>query len=178
MKFQNSNMLILRRTLYVIMIIFTAVFQSSKGVVPELFGVNAMVLIPAVVSIACFEKSVPSLMLGAFAGIMWDMYSLSTDGFFSVLLTAIGFFTAMIILFYMRNNIATAFILSFVSAFCCNTLYWASFVLLRGYGSAVYIYVRYYLPSSIYSAVFVFVFYYIVKWVYEKTSPQKKRINY
>lgn len=177
-KFQNSNMLTVRRIVFSLMIIFAAVLQNSKGMIFKVCDVNAMILIPLIVCIASFEKSVASMLFGLFAGVLWDMYSFQTDGFFSLMLTSIGFFTAIIILFYMRNNVITAFILSFVSAFMCNTFYWLVFVLLKGYDFSFYIYLRYYLPSALYSSLYVFVFYYAVKWIYGKTSEKKKRINY
>ena len=174
----KTNMLFIRRLLFAFLIVVTASFQSTKGFVPQIKDVSAFVLIPLVVCIALFEKSVPSLFFGAFAGIMWDMYSVTAEGFFSVLLTATGFFTAIIILFYMRNNIVTAVILTFLSALFCNTLYWFNFILMADNTAAVYIYSRYYLPSAFYTAIFTFIFYFAVKLIYEKTSPERKRINY
>lgn len=178
MKFKSNNMLVLRRILFTALIVVTAVLESSENILPPVKGVNAFVLIPLVVCIALFEKSVPALLFGTFAGVMWDMYSITAEGFFSVVLSAVGFFTAIIILFYMRNNIATAVILSFVWSFLCNTLYWLNFIFFRDYTSPFYIYLRYYLPSVFYTAAFAFVFYFIVKYIFVKTTPERKRINY
>ena len=174
----KADRLFVRRLLFALIIVVAATFQSTKGFVPQIKEVSAFILIPLVVCIASFEKSVPSLFFGAFAGIMWDMYSITADGFFTVVLTAVGFLTAMVILFYMRNNIMTALLLSFVSTFFCNTLYWLNFIFFRSYTSPVYIYLRYYLPSCFYTVIFTFVFYYTVKFIYEKTIPEEKRINY
>lgn len=174
----RSDMLFIRRILFAVMIVAAAAACATKGFVPQIRGVSAFVLIPLVVSIAMFEKSVPSLLFGTFAGIMWDMYSITADGFFSVMLSAVGFLTAMIILFYMRNNIASAVALSFVWTLIISTLYWLNFILMSGTASAFYIYLRYYLPVPLYTAVFTFIFYYIVKVIFEKTTPERKRINY
>lgn len=174
----KTNMLFIRRLLFAFLIVVTASFQSTRGFVPQISNVSAFVLIPLVVSIASFEKSVPSLAFGAFAGIMWDMYSITAEGFFTVVLTAAGFLTSMVILFYMRNNIMSVLLLSFTAALFCNTLYWLNFILMAHNVSSFYIYLRYYLPSSVYTAVYAFIFYFIVKFIYEKTSPEKKRINY
>lgn len=174
----KTNMLLIRRILFALIIAAAATLQSTKGLVPKINEVSAFILIPLVVCIALFEKSVPSLLFGAFAGIMWDMYSVTADGFFSVVLTATGFLTAIVILFFMRNNIMTALILSIVSTFFCNTLYWFNFVLMADSTSSFYIYLRYYLPSVLYTSVFTFVFYYTIRFIYEKTSPERKRINY
>ena len=174
----KTNMLFARRFLFVLIIVVTSALQSTRGLVPQIKDVNAFLLIPLVVCISLFEKSVPSLLFGAFAGVMWDMYSVTADGFFSVVLTAVGFLTAVIILFFMRNNVMTSLILSFLSTLFCNTLYWFNFILMEDDVSPFYIYLRYYLPSVLYTTIFAFVFYYTVKYIYEKTSPEKKRINY
>lgn len=174
----KNKMLWLRRAAFVLLIILTASLQNSTGMVFAPFDVHAMLLVPLVVCICVHEKSVVSLLLGAFAGIMWDMTSVTVDGFFTVFLATVGFLCSVLIAFEMRNNIFSALLLSTVSAFACGILYWLFFVLIKCYDMAVYVYFRYYFTSSLYTALYTFVFYYLVRWITQKTADEKKRINY
>ena len=178
MKFADNKKIYLRRAAFVVLIIVTAVFQNTKGAVPSINGVQAFLLVPLVVAIGMFEKNIAALAFGTFAGIMWDSMSISTDGYFTVILGCVCFFSSVFIVFIMRNNIFSSFILSLISIFICNTLYWVLFFLIKGYDSAFYVYFRYYFSSVIYTCVFSFVYYGLVKLICELTAPEKKRITY
>lgn len=178
MNLSNTKKLYIKRTAFALLIILTAVLQSTRGAIFSPGGVHAMVLVPLTVSIAMHEKSVPTLLFGTFAGIMWDMSSITTDGFFSAVLLSIAFFVCVLVMFAVRNNIYSCLLLSFVSLLLCNTLYWLFFIVLKGYDSAVYIYFRYYFSSVFYSLLFVPIYYYIVRAISLETAPERKRINY
>ncbi len=177
MELKGKN-LWLRRLAFAVIIVLTASLQNSKGLVFAPFGVHAVVLVPLIVSISFFEKSVISLLFGAFAGILWDMGSSVTDGYFSIVLAVIAFSCSLLIAFEMRNNIRTALLLSAGACFLCNLFYWLFFILFKRTDMAVYIYFKYYFTSSVYTVVYTFVFYYLVRWISQRTEPEKKRINY
>lgn len=174
----KGRMLILRRAAFVLIIIITASLQNTKGAVFAPGSVHAMLLVPLVVSIAVHEKSVVSLLLGAFAGIMWDMTSVSADGYFAVFLAVVGFACSLLITFEMRNNIFSALLMTGAAAFLCSFFYWLFFILIKHYDMAGYIYLRYYFTSAVYTIIYTFIFYYLISFIKRKTEPEKKRINY
>ncbi len=172
------NRLWLRRAAFVLIIIITASLQNTKGAVFSPSGIHAMLLIPLVVSIAVYEKSIVSLFIGAFAGIMWDMVSVSVDGFFSVFLAVTAFACSLLITFEMRNNIYSVLLLTAAASFVCSILYWIFFILIKNYDMSIYVYFRYYFTSFVYTVLYTFIYYYLVKWISKKTETEKKRINY
>lgn len=172
------NKLWLRRAAFVLIIIITASLQNTKGAVFSPGGVHAMLLVPLVVSISVHEKSIASLLFGAFAGIMWDMLSVSVDGFFSAFLAVTAFVCSLLITFEMRNNIYSVLLLTCVSSFVCSLLYWVLFILIKNHDMSVFLYFRYYFTSFIYTILYTFVYYYLIKWISKKTEIEKKRINY
>ncbi len=178
MGFQNSRNLYIRRFVFVIIVVFSAVFGHSRGLIPQINGVSAMILVPLVVSIAMFERSFIGMLYGAFAGVLWDMFSVTADGYFAIVLAIVGFFSGMIITFYLRNNIISAFILSFVATSVCTIGYWIFFILGNSYTDAVYILQRYYLPSIPYTMVFVAIYYYIIALIFKLTIVKKRKITY
>lgn len=178
MGFASRKNLYIRRIIFVILTVFSAVFAHSRGLIPQINGVSPMVLVPLVVSIAMFEKSFTGMIFGAFAGILWDMFSVTADGYFSIMLAVIGFFCGVIITHVFRNNIVSALILSFGSTVICTLGYWLIFIVANSYTDPMYILQRYYLTGILYTMIFVFIEYYIVMLVFKFTMPKRRKITY
>ena len=178
MRFADGRLIYIRRALLAVLIVFTAVFQHIDGAVPKLFGVPAMLLIPLVVSVAMFERSMTGLMFGAFAGLLWDFAVVRGDGYFSVVLATVGFFTGTAVTYFVRNNIYSATLLASISVYICNVGYWLLFIMRKGYEGAFGVLWSYYLPSAIYTVAFIFLYYYLVKYIVKITTSRKNRSNY
>lgn len=178
MGFASNRNLYIRRIVFVILIVFSAIAVHSRGLIPQISGASPMILVPLVVSIAMFERSVTGMLYGAFAGILWDMFSVSADGYFSVTLAVIGFFSGAIITYIFRNNIISAFILSFGSTIICAVGYWLIFIVGNSYTDPMYILKNYYIPAILYTMVFVLIQYYLVVLVFKLTMPKRRKITY
>ncbi|MBQ3136637.1 MAG: hypothetical protein IJB74_04055 [Clostridia bacterium] len=161
MRFSSSRNIYIRRALTVLLVFLTALFQHS-GFIPELFGAPAMLLVPLTVCIAMFERSIPGMCFGVLAGALWDFALSGGDGFFSVMLTAVGFASGALVTFIFRNNIRAALLLSFGALSFCNAAHWLMFIVRKGYEGGFDLLFSRYIPSVFYSLVFVFVYYYIV----------------
>lgn len=128
------------------------IMQNTEGYFPALFSVRAVLLIPAVVSIALSESSVAAMLFGAFAGALWDS-SASGSGWYAVFLLIAGFICSSLVNSVMRSNIITASLLSTGWLFVFFSGYWLIHYPLAGLDSSALVLVRYYLPAFIYSTV-------------------------
>ena len=164
----------IRRGLLLLLVMFTAAFQHTDGAIPALFGVKAMVLIPLAVVIGMHERSMSGLVFGTLAGVLWDFATVRGDGFFSVCLAVVGYFSGVIVTWYLRNCIRSALLLGAVSITAVNTLYWYMFIFRNGYVGAGQLLTGYYLPSVLYTLIFVFVYYYIVSLIVKLTTDNRK----
>ena len=173
MRFSSSRNIYIRRALTVVLVFITALIQHT-GLIPEILGVHAVMLVPLTVCIAMFERSIPGMCFGVLAGILWDFASVRGDGFFAVVLTVIGFASGALVTFLFRNNIRSALIISFGSLLLCNVSYWLMFILNKGYEGAWDALFSRYLPSVLYSLVFTFVFYYLVSLIVRYTAEKKR----
>lgn len=172
MRFASSRNIYIRRALTAVLIFATALIQHT-GIVPDIFGVSAMLLVPLTVCVAMFERSMSGMCFGVLAGILWDFASVRGDGFFAVILTVIGFFSGALVTFIFRNNIRSALIISFAALLFCNVSYWLMFILNKGYEGAWDVLFSRYLPSVLYSLVFTFVFYYLISLIVKYTGEKK-----
>lgn len=173
MRFASSRNIYIRRAATVLLVFVTALFQHS-GLIPELFGAPVMLLVPLTVCIAMFERSIPGMCFGVLAGILWDFAVPKGDGFFSVMLTAVGFVSGALVTFVFRNNIRAALILSFGALTLCNVSHWLMFIIRKGYEGGFELLFSRYMPSVLCSLIFVFVYYYAVRLIFRATAEKWK----
>lgn len=178
MKNSDRSYIYIRKALLLLLVALTAVFQHTDGAIPSLFGAKAMLLIPLVVAISMFERSMHGLVFGALAGILWDFATVRGDGFFSVLLAVTGFVSGSLVTYLMRNNISANLLLSFCSIGIINVSYWFVFIFQKGYEGAAEVLFGYYLPSALYTMLFAFVYYYLVGLIFRLTARKEKRRTY
>ena len=108
----NTKLIIFRRTVFVILILITNIFQNTRGWFPEIFSARAFLLIPLIVCLGMFEREVVGALLGALAGALWDSVFGLADGYNALFLMIIGGGCGLLINILMRNHLLTALILS------------------------------------------------------------------
>ena len=178
MKFADNKNLYIRRVLFVLLIVLTAVFQHTKGAVPSLFGAKAFLLIPLTVCISMFEKSMGGLSFGVLAGVLWDFATVRGDGFYAVMLALAGYTAGVAVAYIMRNNIFSALLLSAGASAFVSIGYWLVFILAKGYEGAWGVLFSFYLPSALYSFIFTAGYYYLVRAIVKATTDKKLNKKY
>lgn len=161
--------LIFRRLCLALILLVLSVLQNTDGFFPQIFGVRALLLIPAVVCIAMYERDTWGLILGLFAGALWDITA-SGASFNALYLMTVGFLCGTLINTIMRNNVITAMILSTISTVLYNVGYWVFSFVAGNIDSAPFMFFRYYLPSVFYTMLFIPVAFFIVLGVEKKFS--------
>ena len=162
MKFTFEKELYIKRAIFALLVVLAALLQHTAGSAFSIGYAKAWILVPLVVAISMYEKSVVAMLFGVFAGILWDFASVSGDGFFAIVLCVCGFVCSMLVSFIIRNNLPACLILTFFSLLFCTAVHWFGFVFLRGIDGSFAILIRYYLSSAAFSMLFSPVFYYLI----------------
>lgn len=165
---ENTKLYIRRAVLALLILVFAAL-QNTAGLVPSVFGVRAMLLLPLVVCIGMHERDIEGLFFGLFAGLLWDGVATGAAHYNALMLATIGFVCGALIEHLMRNNLVTALLMTAAAVFLYNTGYWLIHFVLRGYDHAFSVYLTFYLPSMVYTAMLMPLFYYLVRFVKNKT---------
>lgn len=173
MEFTGKRNIYKKYALYSLVIFLSAVCNNS-GFVPVVFSLDAMLMVPLCVIIALHEKSIPGMCFGILCGALWDLGSTQADGFYTVLLAVVGFICGSLSAFFVRNNLLSSLILSFISVCFCNTAHWLMFYLRKGFDGAFRVLFEYYLPSAVYTLIFAAIFYYVISYIYKSTKLKKK----
>jgi rod shape-determining protein MreD len=164
----DNKRIYIRRAVFALLLLATAVIQNTKGFLPEPFGVRAFPLIPLTVCLGMHERDVPGLFFGLGAGLIWDAFSAAPHGYYAFLLMSAGFLSGALIATVMRNNIMTALLLTVTSSFAVVTLNWLITYVFNGYGGAGMAYLTFYLPSFAYTLLFLPLCFYAVRVIKNK----------
>ena len=167
---QRKN-IIIRRICLDLILLLLSVLQNTDGFFPQIFGVRALLLIPCVVCVAMYERDICGMLLGLFAGALWDIFS-SGASFNALFLLTAGFICGTLINTIMRNNIVTASLLSFIACVLYNTGYWLfNFVVTKTDGAA-FLLLRYYIPSVFYTTLLTPVIFLTVRAIEKKFTEE------
>ncbi|MBQ8782850.1 MAG: rod shape-determining protein MreD [Clostridia bacterium] len=167
-KFIRNRRIILTAAVLVFFLLW-----NNEAVFPKPWGIPAMLMVPVVISIGMFERETAGMFFGLFAGVLTDAFSSQTVCFHSVMLTAAGYFSGVLITRLMRNNLKTCLLLNVIFLFVYNTLFY-----LINYRSADAEYIPYaysdvYVASVFYTMLFVPFVYWIIRAIFKKSTESR-----
>ena len=173
MHYGNNKPKYIRYAIYVAVIVIATILQNSPGGIPEVLGARALVILPACVSIAMFEREIAAGVFGVVAGCLWDVSS-GTDGNNAFVLLVVCAVCSLLISHFMRNNVLTALVLGSGGIVIYNFARIIFDIWLEGAGISLKQFFTFYFTSGIYTLAFVPVFYFIVSWIYNshKTADE------
>lgn len=143
------------------------ILQSTPRLMPEIFGGKPLLLLPAVLSIAFFEESIPAMLFGLAGGVLLDLGYSDNIGFYTILLTLICFGLSLIFRDFMvvsfRN--ATAFISAITTVLVC--VYFLFFFIFAGRENALVYFAQHYISRIIYTIICGILIYLLNKFIYK-----------
>lgn len=170
MNFSPSKEIGVRRVLLLAVAVLTAILQHTPYFRLDIGSLSPMLLVPFVVCVAMYERSIQGLIYGFIAGALWDFASTGADGMFTLMLSTIGFGLGIIITFYVRNRLFSAVALSLISCTAVSVAYWLVFILRKGLEGSWAVLFTHFIPLAVYSSLFVFVYYYLVGFIIKVTG--------
>ncbi|MDD6284998.1 MAG: hypothetical protein PUB05_06500 [Firmicutes bacterium] len=159
-----------RYTYYIVLsIIFAAVYllQSGIGLLPRIFAVSPLPLLPLVTVIAMFESKAAAFAYGLFAGLLMDILSRRFFCFNTLFFAVAAVAVALLIELMFNNAPRTAAVLGGVVCAAYYFIYWLAF-LLPSTGDAAAFLVRFSLVGAVYSWLFTWPFYFLLRWMSQR----------
>ena len=166
-KKENKN-IYLRRLILGVTVLVTAMIQNTAGLFPDIFGARALLLNPAVISIAMFERENSGMSVGLFAGAIWDMCSYTSLSYRTIRLTIFAFTCGALIKNIMRNNLVCALLLCGTSTLIYCLLSWLIAYVFNGYSTALKVLFEHYIPSAVFTMIFLPIYYFFVRYISKK----------
>ena len=143
------------------------VLQSTPHLMPEILGGKPLLLLPAVLTIAFLEDSVPAMFFGLAGGVLIDLGYSDNVGFYAFLLTIICFVLSLIFRDYMVVSFlnATAFTAAITTVLMC--VYFLFFFIFAGRENALIYFAQHYISRIIYTILCGMPLYLLNKFIYK-----------
>lgn len=170
---KQQKILLVRRGIFVLLILLAHLLQNTPGWFPAFFGIRAYFLLTFTVCLGLFEREIAGAMFGLFAGALWDTVSPLGDGYHAFLFLLVGAVCGILINTVMRNNLITALLLNFAAHLLYAALYTVLFVSAQGVDGAGWLFLRYFLPSAVLSVLFTPIVYLLVRFVMQHTRIRR-----
>lgn len=142
------------------------ILQSSGIMTLNISTASALLILPATVFAGVFFKEFSGAIFGLVSGVIIDVYS-STYCYNAVALTICGFLSGILVSRLFNNNLISAIVLDFSASFAYFFFKW---LVLYAFvdDAAVYILLRYTIPSAIYTAAVGVLMYLILSVVFKR----------
>lgn len=127
-----------------------------------------VLLVPAVMVIACFLREWSGFIAGLLSGIALDTVTNGTQYFNTLALMLLGASVGLVFKLLLNRNIKAMIIVSVLGSLLFFLLKWLFLDLWHGDPSATALLIKYHLPSAIYTSIFAIPFFYYVKHLCKK----------
>lgn len=143
--------LIAKQLCYALTLIAAYVLQTTPGFL-TFWGAKPVLLVPAAICIAVLEGVFPGALWGAAAGLLWDISSGRTGGFFAIQLMVFCFCCSALVTLYLRDTpLNLSLLTGAVMLLICSSDFLFNY-LLHGYTGVGWLYLRRVLPVVVLSA--------------------------
>lgn len=146
---------------YSLEILIFYILQSTPKLLPELFGSKPLILIAIALTIAAKENEIPSLIFGAVCGVLTDIATGGSIGYFAIILTLVCYFESHIFKTYFVSTLLSVLVISALSIPAIICLYFLFFTILAGIPDWTVLFVNHYISRIIYTFATVILFYFV-----------------
>lgn len=157
-----------RYLIYILILLAAHLLQNTFAIFPAIVSVKPVLIISAAVCISMFEGELIGGAAGLFAGALWDTVTASADGYNALFLMIACALCGTLLRIYMRNNIVTYIIMNTGITLFYFLTYILFFVTAQGIDGAWVLFLRYYLPMTVYSLVLTPLWYILIRTVNRK----------
>ena len=139
------------------LVLITALFQNTVGLLPAVFGAVFWPLVPLTVAVGMRGGEMAGLVYGMIGGAFWDVASSGTDGVHALCLAVIGFAAGWLVKFLLRDTMLSFYAMTAGAVSVIAAVEWLVFTLIPVGDLGARLLVRHYIPSAIITAAFGFI---------------------
>lgn len=145
---------VIRYLAYILELLVLFMLQETPGLLPAIFGVRPVLILPAVVTIAMFEEELPAMAFGIAGGLFCDFGLSCALGFHGLILAVLCFFISILSRVYLQNNMLTAVVTGVWTIALTVSAQWL-FLYYFFYSMPGYAFLHHYLPKYFYTMLFL-----------------------
>ncbi len=150
---------------YFLEIVFLYALERSYNLIPEVFGGRPLILIPAFITIAIFEKEYASMVFGIIIGCFLDVSIGNFVGIQAIFLFIIGYILGVLFTYFVNLNFVTFFFTSLIIIPLTFGYRFLFFYIIPGFNNVQYALLYHLVPSVCYTVVISPVVYFVNRYV-------------
>lgn len=139
--------------IYIIELLILYIMQQIKIFSPEIYGGRALYILPCFIFIAVHENQYIAMLFGIFTGLLIDIGYNNVIGIETIILCFVGYILGKISTKFVRANIITHFLYTFIVSLLVMSSRFLFFYVLKGYGDYNYVFLNHYLSCIIYTSL-------------------------
>ena len=151
--------------------------QRISGLSLKIGTATPVLLVPAVIAVACFLREWTGFWFGLCCGVALDTVVNGTACFHTFALMLIGISAGLLFRYFFNRNIKSAVIVGTLGSLIYFIARWLFLDFLTGDSAALSILLRYHLPSALYTALFMIPFFYFVRWLAARHLIQQNEMR-
>ena len=163
----NKSLIFFRYFAYSILIILLLVLQSTPNLFPEIFGSKPLFLVTFSLCVASKEDKISSLIFGAVCGVLTDIATGGSIGFFAILLTLICYAEAHIFSTYFKSSVVSVLIVGIITVPILIFLYFLIFIAFAGISDCWTYFVNHYISRIVYTFLMIIPLYFVQNFLYK-----------
>lgn len=158
-----------------VILVVNLILQSTLFEYISIIGIKPNTAIVIVISIAFMRGEVEGIITGAFAGLLQDSFFGMFIGLHTFLYIITGYLCGKLLSSFYKESIIIPVLITLISTFCYEFLFYVFSVLLRGYTNFPYFLSAVILPEMVYTAIFSL---FIYKLLYIINSRLEEKYRY
>ncbi len=166
--------LILKYLLYVLVIFFAFIAQTTPGVL-SFCGVRPTLVLPACICIAVYEGEYVGGLLGALGGLLCDFCADSIFGFNSILFVVLCCAAGLGFIYLIRSTFTNVLMISLAALFLRALIEFFFSYVIWGHEALSGLFYMYVAPSAVWSAAFTPIFYFIARGIHRGFESADER---
>ena len=151
----DSKLKILRYITYGVEILLFYIISGIPGLMPPIFGIKPVLLLPVAITIAVFENEITAMVCGLVCGALCDVSLGDRIGFYTIFLTILCFFFGYCANNFFITNFFNAMAIGAATIFVLLCLYFIFFRLSTDTPQLGQHFLRHYLVRIIYTIIFL-----------------------
>lgn len=165
---------IVRSLAYILELLVLFMLQETPGLLPPVYGVRPVLVLPAAAVIAMFEDETRAMAFGAAAGLFCDFGYSGVLGVHALIMAVLCFFVSLLVKAFLQINPETAVLTGIAVLGIAFGLQWLFFYYFR-YSSPGYALRMHYLPKYLYTLIFVPLLYLLNRSLVEALPSNEPR---
>ncbi|MDQ5983350.1 MAG: hypothetical protein RUMPE_00359 [Eubacteriales bacterium SKADARSKE-1] len=151
------------------------VIEQTPNLIPNINGIKPTLLIPILFMIALFEGEKIGLIFGLFIGILLDISTSWSIGFFAIMISVCGYIIGLISRRVVKSNLSTAMIISAIFIFFIYSFHFLFCYLINGCGDNLYTFTFHYVPRMVYTLLISLLMYFFNRTLALNIRKEKEK---